>query len=654
LSQHKPDLGTKVVKSAQIWNDEQPCLLFEIASFQTNVTQDIADDGSRNGQRRRQAASKSLLARANYWTDAVAKGKQYLQMLQCGTGVPSSFTSSDNLEKWGWELDFEETADPYRGTQRAVVDYLGASYSPADTWSISTYHRTQKTIGGTTYPSTNGQYYGEYAPEFIISINSMSPRAMAAEADPPFEGPFPELERQSDVMFLEYQRKMNDLHKPMTGLKGILRAGVFNEETQKIVGKAMGMRGYAEARLPRWPGRDFAATTDEAAALIATPNGRAGVWLLGTHKQQLGHKTISNVRVYSENSLLCILFVFEDVDDGSSDDDEEGGVSLSSPREKRSTIVSGGDHLQKRVVRRSPQAAPVPATDAVWTEAVTRGKQLLELLNCGSGPQSTWTNFDALKKWGYYTTTDEPPATIEESEAIAMNYLHLSPLLRFTAISQYHEDDSTVDGRLYRKTNAEYMNYYSSELIIAMNNWGPSGSFVGPPPRLRQQSDMWFLSYSNLMVSQNKPLDGLKGVLRHHVVSQESRALIFKAFKTDDGNQFRWPGVDFHPDSDEFAALLASPNGRGVAWLLINHNQLGRKNIDSLRVWYDFGWMMLFVFKDGSDETGDQQRRSNPDSTPAVTGIIQRSAPPAIAAHALGTDHYQGLIAKGKQLVSSL
>lgn len=172
--------------------------------------------------------------------------------------------------------------------------------------------------------------------------------------------------------------------------------------------------------------------------------------------------------------------------------------------------------------------------------------------------------------------------------------------------------------------------------------------------RLRQLSDMWFLAYSNLMTTQNKPLDGLKGVWRHHIVNEETRALIFKALKTRDGNQAKWPGVDFQPDSDDFAALLASPNGRGVAWLLINHKQLGRKTSDHVRVWYDGGWMMLFVFKDVSDETGNQQRSPGPDSTPIGAGITLRSNSSATAARALDTEHFQPLITKGRQLVSSL
>lgn len=150
LSQHKSYLGTKVVKSVQIWNDQQPCLLFQIASFQTNATQDTADDGSTNGRR---AVRKSLSARAVPWGEAVDKGRRLLDMLTCGSGTPSPFTSHNDLEKWGWEVTYDDHAPRYYGDHQTVVQYLGASYSPGETWSVGVAHETQVTVDGTVYPA---------------------------------------------------------------------------------------------------------------------------------------------------------------------------------------------------------------------------------------------------------------------------------------------------------------------------------------------------------------------------------------------------------------------------------------------------------------------------------------------------------------------
>jgi hypothetical protein len=372
----------------QIWNDHQPCLLFEISAFHTNATQDTDNGKPPNG---RKTARRSLSARANSWADAVAKGKQYFQMLECGTGTPSPFTSYDDLKTWGWTVPWDKQAFASE-IQEAAVEYLGATYSG----EVGDFHSAEVTVDGTVYPPTGGRYHNEYAPDFIISTNNQSPRAAAAEHEPPMNGPFPKLERQSDVMFLEYHA----LGKPMTGLKGLIRSGVVNEDTQSIVAKALGMNSYMEARVLRWPGRDFAAGSDAAAALVASPNGRAAVWLLGTHKEQLGHKTISKVRVYSDHSDLTMVFVFEDVNDDASDDDEDGGVSLPPPGGKRSAVTFDETPalLTKRVF---PQMSSGPAKDPAWTQAVARGKGFLSMLSCGSGPQSTWTNYNDLSKWGW-------------------------------------------------------------------------------------------------------------------------------------------------------------------------------------------------------------------------------------------------------------
>ena len=217
-------------------------------------------------------------------------------MLRCGSGTPSPFTSHNDLEKWGWEVTYDDHAPRYYGDHQTVVQYLGAFYSPEETWSVGVAHETQVTVDGTIYPPTGAQYSNDYAPEFIISTMNESPRVVGPQEQPPVEGPFSQLERQSDLMFLEYQRKMEAMHKPMTGLKGLIRSGIINQETRSLVAQALGYKSD-DRRVPDWPGRDFEADSDEGAAIVASPNGRAAAWLLGTHKEQLGHKIISKVRV---------------------------------------------------------------------------------------------------------------------------------------------------------------------------------------------------------------------------------------------------------------------------------------------------------------------------------------------------------------------
>jgi hypothetical protein len=49
---------------------------------------------------------------------------------------------------------------------------------------------------------------------------------------------------------------------------------------------------------------------------------------------------------------------------------------------------------------------------------------------------------------------------------------------------------------------------------------------------------------------------------------------------------FLWPGVTFAACSENGAALIGTPHGSGIAWLLENHKvQFGQRTIASVRVW---------------------------------------------------------------------
>jgi hypothetical protein len=203
---------------------------------------------------------------------------------------------------------------------------------------------------------------------------------------------------------------------------------------------------------------------------------------------------------------------------------------------------------------------------------VEKGKKFLEMLNCGSGPQSKWTNYDDLAKWRWKKQLDEPVDIADENEVNAMEYLKLSPLPTLTDIRFVHKMEIEHDGKNYPATEGYYGSHYSSEIIMAMANYGPlheaeAAGEDGPLPKLGQLSDVWFPAYSELMRLQNKPLDKLKGVLRHRIVNPDAVSLLRRATGMDEydnhGTFPRRPGKDFAADSDEVAALLASPNFQG-------------------------------------------------------------------------------------------
>jgi hypothetical protein len=53
------------------------------------------------------------------------------------------------------------------------------------------------------------------------------------------------------------------------------------------------------------------------------------------------------------------------------------------------------------------------------------------------------------------------------------------------------------------------------------------------------------------------------------------------------GQTPKWPGIELKPDSDEFKAVLSTPNGNGAAWLLTQHKpQFGLKMIDKMTIFW--------------------------------------------------------------------
>jgi hypothetical protein len=79
-------------------------------------------------------------------------------------------------------------------------------------------------------------------------------------------------------------------------------------------------------------------------------------------------------------------------------------------------------------------------------------------------------------------------------------------------------------------------------------------------------------------------------VIRSPIENTETEALIKQALDRVGKPLGPWPGVVFDMNTDEGQALLGSPNGLGVGYLLIQHkNSLGMKTISKVTVFQDEG-----------------------------------------------------------------
>lgn len=80
-----------------------------------------------------------------------------------------------------------------------------------------------------------------------------------------------------------------------------------------------------------------------------------------------------------------------------------------------------------------------------------------------------------------------------------------------------------------------------------------------------------------------------KFVFRANIANSNTQDLITRALTEKKKTLVNWANkVVVGMDTNEGKAILASPNGRGIAWLLTNQKaQMGIKTIESVTVWAD-------------------------------------------------------------------
>jgi hypothetical protein len=158
-----------------------------------------------------------------------------------------------------------------------------------------------------------------------------------------------------------------------------------------------------------------------------------------------------------------------------------------------------------------------------------------------------------------------------------------------------HEVEVTVNGTKYTPTAAYFTTVFNPTggAIIAWGSYSAryQGSKQKPPitvlPKLQSWSDIAWLQWAEIACENAK---NLRYVFRSPVANTEAQWLINRAFQLSSKELTTWPGVEFDMETDEGKALLSSPNGAGVAYLLFTHKRhLGRKTINKVTIFADDG-----------------------------------------------------------------
>lgn len=148
-----------------------------------------------------------------------------------------------------------------------------------------------------------------------------------------------------------------------------------------------------------------------------------------------------------------------------------------------------------------------------------------------------------------------------------------------------------------KATQADFTNVYnpSQGVIIANFNYGSAYQIeefgltgkhpdIVPPP-LKQWSDVVFLEYQAECQAQGKDMKNLKYIF--HIIAQNPDTEYVIEQILGEGNEPPdWSERKIYStDSDEGKAILATPNGNGAAWFLVQHQlQLGRKKVKDVSV----------------------------------------------------------------------
>lgn len=173
-----------------------------------------------------------------------------------------------------------------------------------------------------------------------------------------------------------------------------------------------------------------------------------------------------------------------------------------------------------------------------------------------------------------------------------------------------HSFDSEQNDQLCPSTGAKWNNIVNEKagLLIALDNIGPAHKVaaelakmrVRPTeipllPKLQKWSDAAYLQWQSCT-----PSTQLRYVLRANIHNADTIAVMSRILgvpannatvMADGGMSWltrpHWPGLSFGTEQEEAQALLGTPNGCGVGWLLAQRKtELGHKVIDKVTIFF--------------------------------------------------------------------
>jgi len=244
------------------------------------------------------------------YRNAVAKGQRLLNMMLASDSVAGSmldppqpsasnqFLDQSSLQDWG----YTRALHPFEGFELKFTDTLtalGLSPPCPGTMHIRDLHATPTIHEGASYPHTLASFtsYIDRTNGLLIASHNHSPAFMLAESETS-DCSLPQLRHWSDIAYLQWTDPR--LHpSPSTLPRYVIRLHISNADTLAVIDRILA--DYREEHrywVPDAAGLSWDVETEEAKALLGTPNGSGVAWMLVQRKGELGGKVVENVTLF--------------------------------------------------------------------------------------------------------------------------------------------------------------------------------------------------------------------------------------------------------------------------------------------------------------------------------------------------------------------
>ncbi|PSN61384.1 hypothetical protein BS50DRAFT_651489 [Corynespora cassiicola Philippines] len=214
--------------------------------------------------------------------------------------------------------------------------------------------------------------------------------------------------------------------------------------------------------------------------------------------------------------------------------------------------------------------------------------------------ESPFQEVEDLALWGYQVHLDKDlgasPVAQQALEAIGVSntmwWMGGQFVQSFVDFNQTFE----INGEQIRPVLAEYkqtINPAEGVIIADSNMKMTTAAGASLTPELYYWSDVAFLQWKDVVNNYKFRQPGmqesvLRYVIRANITNKATLDIIEGALSTTDQEATAWPGVTFGMNTREGQALLGSPNGTGVGYLLAQHKrQLGCLTVGSVTVFLE-------------------------------------------------------------------